>query len=413
MAQSVVITGAGLICALGDSPARLHEALAAGQDGFAPVSLFSTEGMGCRHAAEVRGFSAKTYLGNRNLRPLDRTGQLAAVAAELALADSGWSMEMRKAHDVGLVLGTMFCSVKTIAEFDRRALKEGPEYASPLDFANTVISAAAGQVAIWHQLRGVNSTVAAGAASGLQAIGTAAQLIRSGRAGAILAGGADELCFESYYGFLRAGVLCGSGADGPEFPVPFDARRNGFAAGEGAAFVMLEDEEAAAARGARVLGRVVGFGCGYDARRGLGNGGRDAIADAVRTAMREARVSAAQIDCVSASANGSPIQDAREARALRAILGGRAREVPVTAIKSMTGETLGASGAIQAVAMLEARRQGALPPIARLETSEEDFGLDLLRSAPRALEPRHALITAVAREGNCSVLVLDLAGRAN
>src|SRR5262249_12447237 len=160
---------------------------------------------------------------------LDRTSQLVTAAARLALDDSGWTRELRSSVEVGLVLGTMFCGVHTIGEFDRRAVTAGPAYASPLDFANTVINAAAGHTAIWHNLRGVNSTIAGGSASGLQALAHAADLISNGRASVVLAGGVEELCFESFCGFHHAGMLCGSNCKPGEFPIPFDARRNGFA----------------------------------------------------------------------------------------------------------------------------------------------------------------------------------------
>ena len=153
------------------------------------------------------------------------------------------------------MLGTMFCSVRTISQFDRRALEVGPAYASPMDFSNTVINAAAGQTAIMHNLRGINSTISTGTTSGLQAISYATEVIRSGRARAVLAGGADEMCFESFYGFDRAGLLCRSDQCEGDFPIPFDKRRNGFALGEGAAFLMLENATFARQRGAHVLGR--------------------------------------------------------------------------------------------------------------------------------------------------------------
>ena len=129
---------------------------------------------------QVRSFDPKQYLGQKNMRPLDRTARLVASAAQLALSDSGWTAEARSTNEVGLVLGTMYGSVRTIAEFDRHAVEAGPFYASPLDFANTVINAAAGQTALWHGLRGLNSTVATGQASGLRAIAYAAGLIQSG-----------------------------------------------------------------------------------------------------------------------------------------------------------------------------------------------------------------------------------------
>src|SRR5438876_1528909 len=189
MGRRVVITGAGVISSLGDSPAKLHTALCEGRAGLRQIQLFSTQGLACHLGGEIASFSPKNYLGERNFRPLDRTSQLVAATAQMALDDSGWTAEMRSENEVGLVLGTMFCSVHTISQFDRRALAAGPAYASPMDFSNTVINAAAGQTAIWHNLRGVNSTIAAGSVSGLQAIIYAAELIRTGRARAILAGG--------------------------------------------------------------------------------------------------------------------------------------------------------------------------------------------------------------------------------
>ena len=140
--------------------AELHEALCAGRSGLRRIELFDTAALSCGQGGEVPGFDPRSYLGKTNFRPLDRTSRLVASAAHLALEDSGWTAETRADQEIALVLGTMYCSVRTIAEFDRRATSAGPIYASPLDFANSVINAAAGQTAIWHSLRGVNSTIA-------------------------------------------------------------------------------------------------------------------------------------------------------------------------------------------------------------------------------------------------------------
>ena len=252
----------GAICALGDRPSQIHEALCEGRSGFAAPTVFPADIAPGYQVAEVPGFDAQNYLKTGNVRPLDRTGRLALVGVELTLADSGWTTERRVAQPVGLILGTMFCSVRTIGEFDRRAQQAGPEYASPMDFSNTVLNAAAGQVAIWQKLRGINTTVSAGASSGAQAIGYAMQMIRAGRADALLAGGAEEICYESFHGSRQAARLAApNGGGGPR---PFDASRSGTGMGEGAAFLALEAEETAAARGARVLARVAGFAAAYD-----------------------------------------------------------------------------------------------------------------------------------------------------
>jgi 3-oxoacyl-[acyl-carrier-protein] synthase II len=417
--RRVVVTGAGVVSPLGDSPAALHRALAEGASARKPIELFETAGIGCSAAGEIRPFDPQGYVGERNLRPLDRTSRLLVVAAQLALADSGWApggqprpAGTQPAAEVGLVVGTTFCSVRTIAEFDRRALRLGPTHASPLDFANSVINAAAGQAAIWHGLRGVNSTLAGGEASGLQAIAQATELIRAGRADAVLAGGAEELCFESFLGYYRAGRLCGSLDRGAvERPVPFDARRNGFSLSEGAALLMLEEASAAAARGAAVRAEVLGWGAAFAAASGEA-GMADAVARAVRLALADAGAAPAEIGCLSASASGSPAVDRAEARGVAAALGERAADLPVTAIKAMLGEGLGVSAAWQAVDLVETIGDGILPGIAGLERLEPGLPLPLPETAPaatRRLEPaarRRALITAVGADGHCAALVL-------
>ncbi|HWM94897.1 MAG TPA: beta-ketoacyl-[acyl-carrier-protein] synthase family protein [Thermoanaerobaculia bacterium] len=406
--RRVLITGAGVISPLGDTPAKLHEALCEGRSGFKPVEVFATNGLGPQTAGEVRPFEPKSYLGERNLRPVDRTAQLLLAAAQRALEDSGWTPELRKQREVGLVLGTNFCSVRTIAEFDRRGLQLGPSYVSPFDFANSVINAAAGQTAIWHDLRGVNSTLSAGEASGLMAIASAADLIRTGRADALLAGGVEELCFESFLGFHRGGKLTGGD------PVPFDARRDGFALAEGAALLMLEDAESAAARGARVLGEILGSGSTFDAASDGASDGM-AVARAIRLALEDAGTAPEEIGCLSASANGSVEADRQEARGIAAALGTRAADIPVTAVKSMLGEAVGASGAFQAVALLGTLNDGRLPGIRGLESTEEGFPLSGVSAQIRNLGEtrlglRLGLINAIGSGGHVCAVVLGRIG---
>ena len=264
MSADVVITGMGVVSPLGDSPSGVLAALvqAADEPDLAPhpAAVGRLDG---GHGYEVGSFTPEAYLGDRNLRPFDRAGLLLASAARLALDAAGWTADRVSREEVGLVAGTMFSSVHTIARFDRHALTAGPGYASPMDFANTVLNAPAGQTAICHNLRGVNSTVAAGAASGLQAIALAADMVRSGRATAVLAGGVEELSPESYRGFASSRRL--SGGDRPR---PFEFRRNGFALAEGATVLVLEAGATAAARGARPLARMLGHGQGFDPTRG-------------------------------------------------------------------------------------------------------------------------------------------------
>ncbi len=403
----VVVTGIGVLSPLGDSPQALHHALCAGQSGQRQVDLFSTERMGNLLGGQVPQ-APESYLGSgANVRPLDRTGRLVTAAVQLALTASGWTLEMRRAHEVGLVLGTMFGGLHTIASFDRRILEAGPAYVKPFDFANSVISAAAGQTAIWHHLRGINSTVAGGTTAGLQALIYAADMVRNGRTQAILAGGADELCFESFFGFYRAGRLAGSVNGGAPCAIPFDTRRNGFFLSEGAVFLMLEAADAALRRGAPILAEIRGHGSAYDPSRGRTPGAAAAaIARSIRLALDDAGLTPAAVDVVSASANGSVGSDQHEAHGIASALEDVA-DLPVIAIKSMLGEAMGASGALQAVAAIEALHTGVWPAIAGLAQLPADFPLPGVLRQNHPAQARRVLLNAVGLHGNAYSLILE------
>lgn len=402
MKARVVITGRGLLCSLGDNPAAVHQALCEGKSGLRKVESFDTTGLTHPRGGEITGFDAKSYLGKKNMRPLDRTARLVATTAHLALEDSGWTAEARSGQEVGLVLGTMYGSVRTIAEFDRHAMVEGPSYASPLDFANTVINAAAGQTAIWHGLHGINSTIATGQTSGLRAIAYAVGLIESGRCQVLLAGSAEELCFQSFISLERAGRLAGADTE----PSPFGVNRGGFLPGEGAGLLMLEDAEVAARRGARVLGEIKGCGVSFDPLRG-----RDeessvrATVCAVGAALSAAGLGPEALGGVSASANGGP-KDELEAKGLAEAIGERARALPMSAIKAALGETLGADGGLQAVIAVETLRTGQLPGIGGHGELRPEFPFPLAGPAPRPLASPNLLLNSMGWDGqHCAVVI--------
>ena len=413
----MVVTGLGALTPVGASAGALWDALAAGRSGISEITTFDTTGLPCRRGGEIAGFDPRDTLGQANFRPLDRTGRLATVTAALTLADAGWDgADQRSGEDgasgagtpeIGLVLGTMFGSVHTISEFDRRALVAGPKYAKPLDFANSVINAAAGQAAIWHRLTGVNGTVSGGTTAGLQAIAYASDLVAAGRVDAVLAGGADELCFESFLGFVRGGFTAGPSFDAGA-AVPFHARRRGFLPGEGAALLMLETESAARARGGRILAEVRGHATAFDPSRGRDPERAAATVErVVRAALDSAGIGPEGVAFLSASASGRPAGDRSEAMGVAAALGDRARELPVTAIKGSLGEALGASGALQTVAALGGLARGELPGIPGLDAIDEGFPLPLAGPEARPVERSGAaLVTAVGLDGNVCALVI-------
>ena len=411
MSQRVFITGIGLISSLGDSAAQLHAALCSERSGIAGNQSFDIKGLTCQFAASVESFQAEKYLGPINLRPLDRSSRLASAAARLAIDDSGWTPDTLAQENVGLVLGTMFGSLKTISEFDQRILEAGPTYVSPLDFANTVINAAAGQTAIVHKLRGVNSTISTGPTSGLQAIAYASDLIRSGGAKALLAGGVEELCFQSFYNFDRAGLLCACNKS--HRAIPFHPQRNGFVLGEGAALLMLEDEASISQRGAPVLAEIHGHASGFAPQTDDNDQAIETIARTMQLALSDARVDADNIDCISASANGSIDWDRREAHAIAKVFDGHSGEVPVSAIKSLLGETLGAAGALQVASAIQAMRDGVLPGISGLNQREHDLPLTHATNCNQRIDAHITLVNSIGFDGQCCSLVIARHERTN
>jgi 3-oxoacyl-[acyl-carrier-protein] synthase II len=404
MKKRVAITGVGVVCSLGDSSSLLHRKLCEGVTGLALIA--ATQGFETHPAGKASTFEPELYLKGRPLRPIDRTGRLLASATTLALESSGWDRQRLAREDVGLVLGTMFGSMHTIARFDRQAIVGGPGSASPMDFANTVINSAAGQTAIWHKLRGINSTTATGATSGLMAIGYAADLIRYGQHTAIVAGGADEFCLEAFSGFESAGWLCGP-TSRAGCSTPFDRQRTGFALGEAAALLVLEERESALSRGASVWGEVQGHANAYNPAYDHSARSAAAIIRAMQGALEDARMAPACIDGISAAANGSVVNDENEGLAIQAVFNGGSRHIPVTAIKSMLGETLGAAGVLQIIDYLETIRTSALPGIVGLkEVAQELDGLNLCRQAT-CIHPTTGMINSVGFDGHACSLILS------
>jgi 3-oxoacyl-[acyl-carrier-protein] synthase II len=394
--RRAVITGVGLLCPLGDSSAALLAALrdvAVAQAGEGPAA-----------ARLLAPEAPDPHLSGRNTYPLDRPARLLTAAAQLALTDGGLTPELLPKQDVGLFVGTMFSSVHTIARFDGQGLRDGPSFVSPLDFANTVINAPAGQAAIWHGLRGVNSTVATGASSGLEAIGCAAETVGRGRAACLLAGGVEEISPEVVRALGEAGLLC----RGPQRQRPFDPASGGLALSEGAALLVIESVEAAASRGARPLAEVLGHGRAFDdSRRRDERRSVRSIVRSMRLAMEQAGLGPSDIEVVAASANGLARLDRHEARAIAAVFEARAEIPPVCAIKSRLCESLGAAGPLQCAAMIQAMRSGALP--AALDLRRYPDEVVPFAGAPRG-GFRTCLINSLGFDGHsCSSVLACLA----
>jgi len=397
MTSPVVVAGAGVICSLGAGIQEFEAALYSGATGIGHSVLLG----GGAIAAEVRDFAPQKWLGSKGNRALDRSARLLCVAAHMALEGAGLATQDGTEGDpnIGLICATMFGGLHSIVSFDWSGLVDGPDYVNPMEFPNTVINSPAGQAAIKHRLRGVNSTICAGLASGLYALHYAAEFLRFGRAQVLLAGGVEELCEESFLGFRKTGAASPSGQ-----ARPFASGRDGTVVGEGSALWVLATEETAQARGLRPRLEIRGFGSAHDAA-GIGDfqlSGKAATA-AIEQALESAEIGPAQVSAIIAGASGSRAGDEMERRALRNVFQNRLREIPVCAPKAAIGETLGASGAFAALVGGMALARQNLPPTPG--ASEAADGLRLSPSA-QPFEGSCVLVNAFSCDGNNASLVL-------
>ena len=314
-------------------------------------------------AGEIKDFDAKTYLGEKGLRLLDRSTKLINVAAKLALDDAGFKVTEDNTDEVGVVLGTTLGSVWSISEFDKTALIEGPRYVNPALFPNTVINSPASQISIRFGIKGFNTTIATGFTSSLDALKYACDFIDLDRARAILVGGVEELCLQTYLGFYKLNFLSGSKNGGPEISCPFDKRRNGIVFGEGASMVLIEDLESAKKRGARIYAEIRSIGYAFDPfRLNKYNKRGPGIRKAMKEALTEADLEAEDIDYISANANSTREADQIESEAVKEVFGDHAHKVPISSIKSMIGETFSACGAMQLAAGVGSLERQFIPP---------------------------------------------------
>jgi 3-oxoacyl-[acyl-carrier-protein] synthase II len=368
----VVVTGIGAVTPLGVGAPTLHERWAAGVCGI-------EDGEG-----RCREFVATDHLSVKDARRADRFTQLAIVASIEALADAGWDQGLPyEATRIGSIIGTGIGGIGTIEANDLVMFEKGPKHVSPLAVPLMMGNAAAAAVSMRHGLRGPTFGTVSACSSGADAIGTAMRAIKYGDALAVVTGGAEAALTplsRAAFGALDALSVCGISR-------PFDARRDGFVMGEGAGVLVLEDGEAARARGARILAVVRGYGATADAHHvtaphPTGEGAAAAIA----RALEDAGAEPADIVYVNAHGTSTPLNDRAETIALKAALGEHARSIPVSSTKSAIGHLLGAGGAVEAAATILALRARLIPPTIGWAERDPDLDLDYVPDRARPLD---------------------------
>jgi 3-oxoacyl-[acyl-carrier-protein] synthase II len=375
MRRRVVITGVGAVTPLGVGSRRLYARWLDGRCGI-------EDGVG-----RCSEFDPADVMSSKDARRADRFTQLAIAACAEALEDAGWPADEPPydPRSVGCVIGTGIGGLGSMENGHDVLRDRGAERVPPLSVPLMMTNAAAGVLAMRHGLRGQTFSVGSACAAGTHAIGVATRLIEAGDAQAVVAGGAEAaLTPLATAAFAAMDATSKTGVSRP-----FDARRDGFVMGEGAAVLVLEDAESARARGARVLGEVLGYAATSDAHHLTAPDpeGRGA-ADAIRGALRNAGLTPADIDYVNAHGTSTPLNDRAETTALKRALGEYAGRVPVSSTKSAIGHLLGAAGAVEAVATVLALRERVAPPTLGYEDPDEGLDLDYVPGSARPLKAR-------------------------
>jgi 3-oxoacyl-[acyl-carrier-protein] synthase II len=390
----VVVTGVGAVSPLGVGARALHERWCAGASGI-------EDGAGA-----CREYSPKEHLSIKEARRADRCTQLVRVAAAEALEQAGWADELPyDPAQIGCIVGTGIGGIQTLESSHDDLRDRGEGAVGPLAIPLMMSNAPAAAVALRHGLRGVSYGVVSACAAGAHAIGAAVGAIRAGQAAAVVAGGGEAaLTPLARAGFAALGALSESGVSRP-----FDARRDGFVMGEGAGILVLEDADAAQARGATILAEVTGYGATNDAHHLTAppEDGHGAVA-AMRQALADAGRAPEDVDYVNAHGTSTPLNDRAETRAVRHVLG---TGVPISSLKSSIGHLLGAAGAVEAVATVLALRDRVAPPTVGWEEREEGMDLDYVPQT-RPLDgvnggPAIALSNSFGFGGHNAVLVLE------
>lgn len=363
--KRVVVTGLGALTPIGNSLSEYWEALIAGKSGAAPITLFDASLFKTQFACEVKNFNVEDHIDKKEARKLDQFSQYAIVSASEAMADSALLDSNPNLDRIGVIWGSGVGGLKTFQD-EAKAFFEGdgtPRF-NPFFIPKMIADIAAGHISIKYGLRGPNYVTVSACASSTNAIIDSFNLIRLGKADAIVTGGSEAAVNEMGMGGFNALKALSTRNDSPETASrPFDAERDGFVLGEGAGALILEEYEHAMKRGAKIYAEVIGGGMSGDAYHmtaphpeGLG------ARNTMLAALEDAEIDASQIDYVNVHGTSTPLGDIAEVKAIQSVFGEHAYNLNISSTKSMTGHLLGAAGAIEAIACIMAVKNDIVPP---------------------------------------------------
>lgn len=406
--KRIVVTGYGVVSPIGMGVEAFWGSLMAGRSGVRRITTFDTSGLATKIAGEIPDFEPTDYLDKKDAKRTDRFVQFAAVAALQAIADAKLTIDAENAERVGVLIGTGFGGLLTLMKEHETLLQRGADRVSPLLVPMMIPDMGSGYVSILTGAKGPNTTVVTACATGAHAVGDGAEILRRGLADVMIVGG-SEACLHpiALAGFSNARAMTTGWEDDPlSASRPFDGRRTGFVGSEGAGVLILETEEHALARGAEIRAEVAGYGMTGDAHHIVQpDPTGDGVIRAMEMALAQSGLSKSEIDYVNAHATSTLLGDRAETQAYKKFFGDHAAKIAVSSTKSATGHMLGAAGAVEAIAAIEAIRHQTAPPTINQDTPDPECDLDYVPNKPRPMAIGAALSNNSGFGGHNAALI--------
>jgi 3-oxoacyl-[acyl-carrier-protein] synthase II len=406
--RRAVVTGIGVLAPNGNSLSEYWDALIAGKSGIGPIQSFDAENLSVRIAGELSDFNPEDHFDRKEIRRLDPFSIYALVTSHESISHSGLDQSDVNKERVSVIIGTGVGGIQTLENQHGVFSNRGQRRVTPYFVPKMISNIAAGQIAIHHGFQGPNHTVVSACASGTDAIGTATRIIQYGDADVVVTGGVEAsitgLCIA---GFANMKALSTRNDDPTAASRPFDANRDGFVLGEGAASIILEEAEHARSRGATILAEVAGYGSTDDAFHITqpSEGGKGAIA-AMQLALTDAQLGVEDVDYINAHGTSTPFNDKTESAAITTLFGEHAQKLKVSSTKSMIGHSLGASGALEAAACVQAISHNMLPPTINYNTPDPECTLDYVPNTAQEAEVNVVMSNSFGFGGHNGVIVL-------
>jgi 3-oxoacyl-[acyl-carrier-protein] synthase II len=414
----VVVTGTGLITALGTGTEKSWQAALQGKSGVGPITRFDASKLDARIAAEVKDFAVEQWIDRKESRRMDLFTQFAVAAAEMAMKDSGLPIGPEKTHGyasdrVGVILGSGIGGLSSLEEQHKKGLEKGFDRLSPFFIIQMIINMAPGLISIRYGAKGPNWSPVSACATSAHAIGEAWKSIRLGETDAMITGGAEAAITPlGIGGFAVMKALSTRNDDPAGASRPFDRDRDGFVEGEGAGVVILEELEHARRRGANILAEVVGYGANADAHHVTAPAPEgEGAARCMRLALQSAQMNPEEVGYINAHGTSTPYNDANETKAIKTVFGDHARKLAISSTKSMTGHMLGASGAAEAVFSILAMHRNVLPPTINYTTPDPECDLDYVPNAAREVRVNATMSNSFGFGGTNAVLLFKRFGK--